>query len=128
MTRLVTPAGVKIPTTPAAIGAAVVAVVMLGLGFLPLFAGPGYEQAFATGLIVPAVAAIVTALENSRARVEKRAASPIACIVHGMQIGVFFAGVSLATALLHGARVGFCDFGGGVLGFLLTAFPGVVLG
>src|ERR1035438_1954409 len=108
----------KIPTRPVTIGAAVVGVVMLGLGFLPLFAGPGYEQAFATGLIVPSIAAIVTALENSRARAEKKSASPIACMLHGIEIGAGFAGISLLTAVLQGMRVGFCDLGGGVIGFL----------
>jgi tetratricopeptide (TPR) repeat protein len=110
------------------IGFAVTLVVMLALGFLPLFAGPGYEQAFATGLLVPSIAAVVTALENSKARAEKSARRPIDCILHGIEIGFILAGISLLTAILHGARVGFCDFSGGVLGFFLTAFPGVVLG
>ncbi|MEO7113316.1 MAG: hypothetical protein ABI183_22950, partial [Polyangiaceae bacterium] len=31
-------------------------------------------------------------------------------------------------AIVHGVRVGFCDFGGGVLSFMLTAMAGCVLG
>jgi tetratricopeptide (TPR) repeat protein len=118
----------KITRSPKTIGFAVTFVVMLALGFLPLFAGPGYEQAFATGLIVPSIAAIITALENSEARVDGQARRPLMCMLHGIEIGSILAGIALLTAILQGARVGFCDLGGGVLSFLLTAFPGVVLG
>ena len=46
---------------PFLIGAIAVAVLMLLVGFLPLFGGPGYEHAVATGLIVPTAVAIATA-------------------------------------------------------------------
>ncbi|MEO7113227.1 MAG: hypothetical protein ABI183_22500, partial [Polyangiaceae bacterium] len=81
----------KINTRPAAIGAALVCVVMLAIGFLPLFAGPGYEQAFATGLIVPSIAAIVAALENSKSRADKNGRAPVYCILHGIEIGFGYA-------------------------------------
>ncbi|MGH7329955.1 MAG: hypothetical protein ACREJX_16540, partial [Polyangiaceae bacterium] len=53
---------------------------------------------------------------------------PIACILHGIEIGLFLSAISLFTAIVHGVRVGFCDFAGGVIGFLLTAAVGTVLG
>ncbi|MEO8878748.1 MAG: hypothetical protein ABI461_24370, partial [Polyangiaceae bacterium] len=118
----------KITASPRTIGAGLVGVVTLGLGFLPLFAGPGYEEAFAAGLIVPSIAAVVTALDSSAARVGKTGRAPLQCILHGIGIGLIFSGIALATAILHGLRVGFCDLGSGVIGFLLTAFPGIVLG
>ena len=119
---------VRVELRPLTIGAAIVGVVTLALGFLPLFAGPGYEHAFACGLVVPSIAAVVTALENSRAQAEKKSRSPLLCILHGITVGLLFSSISLLTALLHGLRIGFCDIGGGILGFLLTAFPGIVLG
>src|SRR5438445_687581 len=43
---------------PYVIAGSIVAVVMGVVGFLPLFGGPGYEHAIATGLVVPSAAAI----------------------------------------------------------------------
>ncbi|HEX7664037.1 MAG TPA: hypothetical protein VF407_06000, partial [Polyangiaceae bacterium] len=119
---------IDVRSRPTAISAGVVGVAMLGLGCLRLFAGPGYEHALATGLIAPSAAAITTALENSRVAKDDDPHRPIMCILHGIEIGLFLAAISLFTALLHGLRVGFCDFTGGVLGFALTALPGTILG
>src|SRR4051812_25237426 len=47
------------------IAAAVVAVASTLVGFLPLFGGPGYEHALASGLLVPSAAAIAMALDGS---------------------------------------------------------------
>ncbi len=91
---------------------------------MPLFGGPGYEHALASGLIVPGAAAIATGLEVSRAE----APSPLACVGRGIASGLALAAVSLATALLHGLRVGICDLWGGLSDFLLTAGAGSVLG
>jgi len=105
---------------------AFVGVSLLVVGFLPLFGGPGYEQALASGLIVPSTAAVATACELSRP--EGRAPSPIACVGRGVQTGLVLAGVAFATALVHGLRVGMCDLPGGALSFALTALLGAVLG
>ncbi len=113
---------------PIAISAAVVGVSLFGIGCLRLFAGPGYEQALATGLVAPSAAAIATSLENSKNLLGEKPRRPIACILHGIEIGLFLSAISLFTAIVHGVRVGFCDFAGGVVGFLLTAVIGTVLG
>ncbi len=103
--------------------AAAVFVVLGGVGFLPLFGGPGYEQSLASGLVVPAAAAIATALEVSAS-----APSPIAGVGRGLANGALFAAVALLTALLHGARAGICDFWGGTTFFVLTAGMGALVG
>ncbi len=109
---------------PQKIAAAFVAVAMGAIGFLPLFGGPGYEHALATGLLVPSAAAIGVALDGVRDR--KR--SPLAAVFGGAVFGGVLALVSLATALLHGLRVGVCDLPGGVATFALTGGLGSVAG
>ncbi len=104
--------------------ALVVFAIFAGVGFLPLFGGPGYEHALASGLIVPGAAAILTSLELS-GRAPLR---PVLALARGVANGALLAGVSFATALLHGLRVGFCDLWGGLVGFVLTAFVGALLG
>jgi hypothetical protein len=102
---------------------AIVLLAMGGIGFLPLFGGPGYEQGLASGLVVPSLAAIAAALGLSK---ERRA--PVAQLAHGAWTGALFALLSLATALAHGLRAGFCDLVGGTTGYLLTAGIGAVMG
>ena len=97
---------------------------MGAIGFLPLFGGLGYEHALASGLVVPASAAVVAALE--RARSEEPSA--LAGAWRGVVVGAALAGVSLATALVHGLRVGVCDLFGGLASYLLTSGAGAVLG
>jgi hypothetical protein len=106
------------------IAASVVFVVLSALGFLPLFGGPGYEQSLASGLVAPAASAIAMALEVSAA-VD---AAPIACFKRGLAVSLLLAAVAFATAILHGLRVGICDFWGGTVFFLLTAGCGAVVG
>ncbi len=93
------------------------------VGFLPLFGGPGYEQSLASGLIVPAAAAIATALDLS-------ASDEPALTGFGRAQG--FAGVlsagAFATALVHGLRIGICDLWGGTEFFALTAGVGAAMG
>jgi hypothetical protein len=105
--------------------AIVASVLLLVIGFRPLFGGPGYEHALASGLILPAAAAIATALDVARA---DRSASPLALYGRGIASGLVLASLGFATALLHGLRVGFCDLAGGARGYLLTAAIGAVLG
>jgi hypothetical protein len=104
--------------------AAVVVLVLLGAaGFLPLFGGPGYEQSVASGVVVPAAAAIATALDVSASDLE-----PLECVGTGLATGFGLALVAYATALVHGLRAGMCDLAGGSLLFGLTAGLGAPLG
>ena len=91
------------------------------VGFLPLFGGPGYEQSLASGLVVPVAAAIASALELVGRATSRRARWPASGA--GIATGAILAGVAFATALLHGLRVGICDFWGGAR--LLRADRGV---
>src|SRR5260221_2206065 len=104
--------------------AAVVFTVLGAIGFLPLFGGPGYEQSLASGLVVPAAAAIAVALELSN----RGDIAPLECVGRGLGAGVALAGAAFVTALLHGFRVGFCDFWGGTTFFALTAAFGALMG
>ena len=45
--------------------ALVVGGALFGVGFLPLFGGPGYEHALASGLLVPCAAAIATSYDSN---------------------------------------------------------------
>jgi tetratricopeptide (TPR) repeat protein len=106
------------------IGAATVFVATGAIGFLPLFGGPGYEHALASGLIVPAAAAIATAMDAAKGS----SPSPLASVGRGALAGLAYAALALATALLHAARVGICELWGALLYFALTAGVGAVLG
>jgi len=97
---------------------------MAGVGFLPLFGGPGYEHALASGLLVPGAAAVATTFDL----LGEEPSSPTGSVGRGVASGLALSGLAFATALLHGLRVGFCDLAGGALGFLLTAGFGAVLG
>ena len=110
---------------PQKIAAAFVGVAMGAVGFLPLFGGPGYEHALATGLIVPSAAAITVAVERAR---EQAPPSPLASATRGLGVGLALALVSLMTAFVHGLRVGVCDLWGGVATFALTAGIGCAAG
>ena len=110
---------------PQRIATIVVALLVGGAGFLPLFGGPGYEHALACGLVLPTAAAITTAVEVARFRTNM---SPLACVSRGLLTGIWLAVVGFATAILHGLRVGFCDLPGGALGFVMTAGAGAAMG
>lgn len=116
--------GVGRPPRPYVIGGVVVAALLLAIGFLPLFGGPGYEQALATGLVVPAAAAIATSVSTARGE----SPSPLAAVGRGVLAGLAYATLALLTALLHAARVGICELWGALLYFVLTAGVGSVLG
>ncbi len=106
------------------IGAVVVTLLLGGVGFLPLFGGPGYEQALAAGLVVPSAAAIATALDGAR----RDGPTPLAAFARGVLTGMAYAALALLTALLHAARVGICELWGALLYFVLTAGAGALLG
>lgn len=94
------------------------------VGFVPLFGGPGYEHALATGLLVPTFAGLATALDVSK----NDTLTPLRAVGRGVLCGLAYAGVALGTALLHAARVGICELWGALLYFGLTAGAGIVLG
>jgi len=105
--------------------AAIVVLVALGaVGFLPLFGGLGYEICVGSGVVLPAAAAIATALELSR----RSDVPPLTCVARGMGIGGGLALLAFLTGVLHGLRAGTCDFWGGSLLFVLTAGMGAALG
>ena len=108
---------------PFLVGAIAVAVLMLLVGFLPLFGGPGYEHSVATGLIVPSAAAIATARFASTS-----STSPTESLGYGLLAGIGYALLSLLTAFAHVLRVGICEVSGALLYFALTAGIGCVIG
>ncbi|MDB4934743.1 MAG: hypothetical protein JWP87_1715 [Labilithrix sp.] len=113
----------RIPKPPHAVAVAVVALLLGGIGFVPLFGGPGYEQSLATGLIVPSACAIAIALDTA-----KRERTPLASVGRGVVLGLALAAVALLTALLHAARVGICELWGALSYFALTSGIGCVMG
>ncbi len=113
----------RILSRPQLVAVVVVFVLLAAVGFLPLFGGPGYEHSLASGLIVPAVAAIATAIELSALEL-----APLTCVGRGVASGALLAGVAFSTALLHALRVGLCDLSGGAIFFVLTAGVGAILG
>lgn len=102
---------------------ALVAAGGLALGFLPLFAGPGYESALGTGLFAPSVAAASVAVRTSHPL-----SSHGARVTTGLARGAWLALIAYAATLLHGARAGFCDAWGGSVLFALGPMFGVVMG
>lgn len=100
----------------------VVALGLFGVGFAPLFGGPGYESALAAGLLVPPVAAVSTAWRVARAR-----PAPLDALLLGATRGAWLGGVALATVLLHGVRVGFCSAREGFLHFALGPWCGALV-
>ncbi len=104
----------------AAIATGIVAVVLVRVGFLPLFGGLGYEFSLATGLVVPGVTAVWTSLAVATGRRERQ---PMGSVLAGLARGGSLAGLALVIGLLHGVRAGVCDLSGGLVGFVLG--PGV---
>src|SRR5207253_2222768 len=107
------------PRGPYAVAAVVVGLSLGAIGFLPLFGGPGYEHSLATGLIVPGAAAVATAVDAATAPSATR--TPLASVARGVVAGLGLAALSLVTALVHGARIGICEWWGALGYFALTA-------
>ena len=99
-----------------------VLVAMLGVGFAPLFAGPGYESALAAGLLVPSAAAASAAW-----RASTTTSSRLAAVGDGVARGAALAALAWATTLAHGLRASFCSIGGGTLLFALGPLAGALL-
>lgn len=103
--------------------ALLVALVLLGgIGFLPLFGGPTYEFALASGLVLPLLVSSATALSADRERL-----APLAAWSRGVSSGLLFALAGLALALLHGLRAGFCGARFGLLLYGLGPAVGCVM-
>ncbi len=110
-----------------------------GIGFAPLFGGPGYEIAVAAGIVLPLVVAVATALELSAegpaasqqaasgADLRARSVEPFDAFCRGVANGAAFAVLAYLTTLLHGLRVGFCDALGGTVLFALGPGCGALL-
>jgi hypothetical protein len=105
------------------VASAGVFLALAGIGFLPLFGGPGYEHALASGLVVPSSAAVATAFDLAQ-----DTSAPPARVRRGLLSGAWLALVAFVTACLQGMRVGFCDFSGAAVFFILTAGVGSLLG
>lgn len=108
---------------PFLIGGFVVVILMLLIGFFPLFGGPGYEHAVATGLVVPSVVAIATARFGAT-----KSTSPSESLGFGLVAGAVYAALSLLTAFAHVLRVGICEVSGALVYFALTAGIGSMMG
>lgn len=106
------------------IGALVFGALVFAIGFLPLFGGPGYEQALASGLLGPSAAGVATAVGVARGRTS----SPLHAVGRGALVGIAYALVAVASSLVHAARVGLCELWGALLYFVLTAGAGIVVG
>lgn len=104
------------------IAAAVGFLALLALGFLPLFAGPGYEAALAAGLILPLTAAFATRREA------QDAPGATDALGRGVANGLALACLGYATMLLHGLRAGFCDAASGSWLVVLGPGCGTVMG
>jgi tetratricopeptide (TPR) repeat protein len=98
------------------------------VGFVPLFGGPGYESALALGLIVPLPVACHAAL---RAHAELRAGAVDATLLgtlgRACRFALWVLAAQLVVLLLHGARVGFCAPGQGLLLFALGPAAGALM-
>lgn len=108
---------------PQLAAALVAAALLTALGCLPLFSGPGYELALGAGVVLPAAAAIATALEVARHR-----PAPFLAFARGLGSGLRLALIALLIAWFHGLRTEICDPAGGTVLFLLGPSVGALLG
>ena len=102
-----------------------------GLGFLPLFGGPGYELALGAGLLVSPMVAVSAAWHACRGRLPW-----LDKMVDGVRAAALVSLLSVGLALVHGVRVGICDPWGGlrdmalgpVAGFFMAGIWGATAG
>lgn len=116
------------PVRPYVIGGVVAALVMTGVGFVPLFGGPGYEQALACGLVLPTVAAVAAAIDASSARAASAGRTPLGSLGRGLLGGAALVALAIVITLLHAVRAGICELWGALLYMLLTAGAGTLMG
>jgi tetratricopeptide (TPR) repeat protein len=95
-----------------------------GVGFIPLFGGPGYEAALALGLLLPLPLAALSALRSANAETARPA---LDLLSEAVRFAIWVVLGHLLVLLLHGARVGFCDPWQGLALFALGPATGAVL-
>jgi formylglycine-generating enzyme required for sulfatase activity len=98
-------------------------VSLFALGFLPQLAGPGYDAALVSGLVLPGTAAVVAALESAALR-----PSASLAVARGAVLGVVLTLGGFVVMLGHGVRVGFCDPSEGLWLYVLGPGFGTALG
>lgn len=106
-----------------ALGLGFTLATQIAIGFLPLFGGPGYEHAFATGLLLPATVLISVALDEARAGAHLAPRH----VAFGVAWGMLHAALALGVAFLHLLHVRACAPFSQVPYFLLTAAMGALL-
>jgi hypothetical protein len=104
-------------------GVLLTVVFQVLIGFVPLFGGPGYEHALATGLLVPGIVLCVVGLD---ANVHVTVLGPRG-VVHGALYGAGLSLLSLLIAFLHLLHARACAPWSQVPYFALSAFPGCTL-
>jgi tetratricopeptide (TPR) repeat protein len=105
------------------IAIAIVGAIFGLLGFFEPFRRPSYELSLAAGLVVPSLAAVITALELSR-----RQLGGFGMLARAVENGVALAITAFAVAFLHGLFAGLCDLADATLMFALGPGVGSVLG
>jgi hypothetical protein len=116
--------------TALASGLAFTVLSQVAIGFLPLFGGPGYEHAFATGLLGPAT--VLISLSLARARVctdaaPHRQAITARNVVWGLAYAALHVALALAIAFAHLVHVRACAPFAQVPYFVLSAMMGLLL-
>jgi len=104
------------------VAAGFVALSFLAFGFIPQFAGPGYESSLAAGLLLPATTALCTAFG-----VAGRRLAPFEAFGRGLSIGFCLSLLGFSLVFAHGLRVGMCDVNFGIELYLLAPTPGALL-
>lgn len=95
-----------------------------GVGFLPLFGGPGYESALATGLIVPlfTVVSVAATVRDDEAQLSARER-----LGDGLRRGWLLGTLGYVVTMLHGLRAGFCSVREGTVMYVLGPFCGALV-
>jgi tetratricopeptide (TPR) repeat protein len=97
-----------------------------GLGFVPLFGGPGYEAALALGLLLPLPLACLSAV-RARAALAHTALSALDILSSAVRFALSVVAAQLVVLLLHGGRAGFCDPWQGLSLYALGPAAGAVM-
>lgn len=100
------------------------------VGFLPLFGGPGYESSLALGILLPVPVALATAASVCGApgqAIGARLRRPLDALTANFCFALLVTAIQVVVLIIHGARVGFCDAGQGLLLFALGPASGVLL-
>jgi hypothetical protein len=97
-----------------------------GLGFLPLFGGPGYEAALVLGVLLPLPVACCSAA-RARAALAEPEVAVLGILSSAVRFAFWLLAAHLLVLLLHGVRVGFCDPAEGLSLFALGPGAGAIL-